>query len=99
MEALVANRLASPIPVPMVLFRAGGLARARVAEEGFGTEPALLNDVHPDHADGRLPVITYGHPKGRRTELKKVGAGLAVAGDGGIPVHARVFDGGAAEIL
>ncbi|WP_328895565.1 hypothetical protein [Streptomyces sp. NBC_00236] len=96
MEALVANRLASLIPVPMVLFRAGGRARARVVEEGFGTEPALLNGVHPDE---RLPAITYGHPKGLRTELKKVGAGLAAAGDGGIPVHARVFDGGAAEIL
>lgn len=101
-EALVANRLASPMPMPMpmpmVLFRAVGRSRARAVEEAFGTEPALLNDVHPDHADERLPAITYGHPKGRRTELKQVRAGLVVTGDGGIPVHAGVFDGGAAEI-
>ncbi|MDH6129248.1 transposase [Kitasatospora sp. GP82] len=48
--------------------------------------------------DDQFPVIKYGHPKDRRTDLKQVQVGLAVTGDGGIPVHARVFDGGAAEV-
>ncbi|MFF2964566.1 hypothetical protein ACFVT1_38085 [Streptomyces sp. NPDC057963] len=45
-----------------------------------------------------FPVIGYGHPKDRRVDLKQVQAGLAVCADGGIPVHARVFDGAAAEV-
>ncbi|MDH6221589.1 IS1634 family transposase [Streptomyces pseudovenezuelae] len=45
-----------------------------------------------------FPVIKHGHPKDRRVDLKQVQAGLAVTGDGGIPVHARVFGGGAAEV-
>ncbi|WP_326659042.1 hypothetical protein [Streptomyces sp. NBC_00385] len=98
-EALVANRLTSPMPMPVLLFRAGDRARTRVVEEAFGTEPALLDYDRPDHAYAPLPAITCGHPKGRRTELKQVRAGLAVTGGCGIPVRARVFDGGAAEIF
>ncbi|MFF0156946.1 IS1634 family transposase [Streptomyces sp. NPDC005263] len=45
-----------------------------------------------------FPVIGYGHPKDRRFDLKQVQAGLAVSADGGIPLHARVFGGGAAEV-
>ena len=48
--------------------------------------------------DEQYPVISYGHPKDRRVDLKQVQAGLAVTADGGIPVHARVFGGGAAEV-
>lgn len=48
--------------------------------------------------DEQYPVISYGHPKDRRVDLKQVQAGLAVSADGGIPVHARVFAGGAAEV-
>ncbi|WP_329611640.1 IS1634 family transposase [Kitasatospora herbaricolor] len=48
--------------------------------------------------DDAFPVIKHGHPKDRRVDLKQVQAGLAVSGDGGIPVHARVFGGGAAEV-
>jgi len=40
----------------------------------------------------------WGHPKDRRPDLKQVQTGLAVAGDGGIPVYARAYDGGAGEI-
>jgi transposase len=40
----------------------------------------------------------FGHPKDRRPDLKQVQAGLAVAGDGGIPVLHRAFDGGAGEV-
>ncbi|MFJ9445893.1 IS1634 family transposase [Kitasatospora sp. NPDC101235] len=141
-EALVANRLTSPMP----LFRVGDWARVWAVEEVFGMEPALLNDdrlaraldaiaphleqlagtvgaraiaefgidvsrlhwdmtsmsVHgaypQEDQDEQFPVIKYGHPKDRRTDLKQVQAGLAVTGDGGIPVHARVFGGGAAEV-
>ncbi|MET7356704.1 IS1634 family transposase [Streptomyces mirabilis] len=141
-EALVANRLTSPIP----LVRVGDWARVWAVEEVFGIEPALLNDdrlaraldaiaphldqlagtvgaraiaefgidvarlhwdmtsmsVHGAYSqedqDEHFPVIKYGHPKDRRTDLKQVQAGIAVSGDGGIPVHARVFDGGAAEV-
>jgi transposase len=40
----------------------------------------------------------FGHPKDRRPDLKQVQAGLAVSGDGGIPVLHRAFDGGAGEV-
>jgi hypothetical protein len=132
-EALVANRLTSPMP----LFRVGDWARVWAVEEVFGIEPALLNDdrlaraldaiaphleqvpgtvgaraiaefgidvsrchwdmssmsVHgvyvEEDRDDQFPVIKYGHLKDRRTDLKQVQAGIAVTGDGGIPVHAR----------
>ncbi|WP_331742799.1 IS1634 family transposase [Kitasatospora sp. NBC_01300] len=141
-EALVANRLTSPIP----LFRVGDWARTWAVEEVLGIEAGLLNDdrlaraldaiapkleqlagtvgaraitefgidvsrlhwdmtsmsVHGayplEDQDDAFPVIKHGHPKDRRVDLKQVQAGLAVTGDGGIPVHARVFGGGAAEV-
>lgn len=40
----------------------------------------------------------FGHPKDRRPDLKQVQTGIAVSGDGGIPVFHRAFDGGAAEV-
>ncbi|MDQ2877002.1 MAG: IS1634 family transposase, partial [Actinomycetota bacterium] len=40
----------------------------------------------------------FGHPRDRRADLKQVQAGIAVSGDGGIPVFHRAFDGGAGEI-
>ena len=48
--------------------------------------------------DENFPVIKFGHPKDRRVDLKQVQAGIAACADGGIPVHAKVFDGGAAEV-
>jgi hypothetical protein len=39
-----------------------------------------------------------GHPKDRRPDLKQIQTGLAVSGDGGIPVFHRACDGGAAEV-
>ncbi|MGX1886474.1 IS1634 family transposase [Streptomyces sp. NPDC055287] len=44
------------------------------------------------------PAPAYGHPKDRRTDLKQIQAGLAVTGDGGVPVFHRAYDGGAAEV-
>jgi transposase len=48
--------------------------------------------------DSAFPQVRHGHPKDRRFDLKQVQAGLGVSGDGGIPVFAKVFDGGAAEV-
>jgi transposase len=55
----------------------------------FGAYP----DPDPDYA-----VPKYGHPKDRRPDLKQVQTGLAVTGDGGVPVFHRAYDGGAAEV-
>lgn len=35
----------------------------------------------------------YGHPKDRRADLKQIQTGMAVTGDGGIPIFHRAFDG------
>jgi len=51
-----------------------------------------------DQADEDYPEPRYGHPKDRRTDLLQVQAGIAAAGDGGIPVYHRAYDGGAAEV-
>ncbi len=49
-------------------------------------------------ADEDYPAPAYGHPKDRRTDLLQIQAGIAAAGDGGIPVYARAYSGGDAEI-
>ncbi|MFD4144338.1 hypothetical protein [Streptomyces sp. NPDC058572] len=59
---------------------------------------SVHGDFPAEDQDEQYPVIGYGRPEGRRVVLKQVQAGLAVSADGGIPVHARVFDGGAAEV-
>lgn len=41
---------------------------------------------------------SYGHPKDRRVDLKQIQTGLAVTGDGGIPLWHRAFDGRAGEV-
>ena len=84
-----------------------GTAGARAIAE-FGIDVSRLHwdmtsmSVHGAYpAEGQdedFPVIGYGHPKDRRVDLKQVQAGLAVTADGGIPLHARVFDGPAAEV-
>jgi transposase len=43
-------------------------------------------------------VPRFGHPKDRRPDLKQVQTGLAVSGDGGVPVFHRAYDGGAGEV-
>ena len=48
--------------------------------------------------DDDLPAPSFGHPKDRRTDLKQIQAGLAVAADGGIPVFHHAYDGNAAEV-
>jgi Domain of unknown function (DUF4277) len=51
-----------------------------------------------DQVDDEHPAPAYGHPKDRRTDLKQIQAGIAVAGDGAIPVFHRAYDGGAGEV-
>jgi hypothetical protein len=48
--------------------------------------------------DEDYPEPRYGHPKDRRPDLLQIQAGIAAAGDGGIPVYHRAYDGGAAEV-
>ncbi|QFQ99376.1 IS1634 family transposase [Streptomyces phaeolivaceus] len=58
-----------------------------------------LHGAYPaDDQDEEYPQVKHGHPKDRRFDLKQIQTGLAVAGDGGIPLLSRVIDGGAAEI-
>jgi transposase len=51
-----------------------------------------------DQVDTDHPVPKFGHPKDRRPDLKQIQAGLAVTGDGGVPVLHRAYDGGAGEV-
>ena len=51
-----------------------------------------------EHPDEDYPAPSWGHPKDRREDLLQVQAGIAAAGDGGIPVYARAYSGGAAEV-
>jgi hypothetical protein len=76
------------------------------AIEAFGIDVARLHwdmtsiSVHGEygqHEEG-FPVPKFGHPKDRRPDLKQVQTGIAVSGDGGIPVFHRAFDGGAGEV-
>jgi transposase len=47
----------------------------------------------PDH-----PAPKFGHPKDRRPDLKQIQTGLAVTGDGAVPVFHRAYAGGAGEV-
>jgi transposase len=51
-----------------------------------------------DTTEEGLPLPKFGHPKDRRPDLKQIQTGIAVSGDGGVPVFHRVFDGGAGEV-
>ncbi|MER6076463.1 DUF4277 domain-containing protein [Streptomyces sp. NPDC001817] len=139
-EALVANRLTSPLPLQHV----SHWARDWAVEEVFGLSADILNDgrlaraldaiapnlegivgsvgaraidvsglgvtrLHWDMTSMSLhgayeeteedcPAPAYGHPRDRRTDLKQIQAGLAVTGDGGVPVFHRAYAGGAAEV-
>jgi transposase len=62
------------------------------------TSMSVCGAYPAEDQDPAFAQIKHGHPKDRRFDLKQVQAGLGVAGDGGIPVFAKVFDGGAAEV-
>ena len=56
-----------------------------------------LHGAYPECEDGFIEP-SYGRPKDRRPDLKQVQTGLAVSGDGGIPVFHRAYDGRAGEV-
>lgn len=56
-----------------------------------------LHGVYPGARDD-APLPRFGHPKDRRPDLKQIQTGIAVCGDGGVPVFHRAFDGGAGEV-
>lgn len=60
------------------------------------TSISLYGDY--DHAKEDFVGPRFGHPKDRRPDLKQVQTGLGVAGDGGVPVFHRAYDGGAGEV-
>src|SRR5260370_125783 len=84
--------------------RGRGRARAEIAELGVDVSrlhwdltSISLYGAYPE-ADEESPAPRWGHPKDRRPDLRQIQAGLAVSGDGGIPVFHHAYDGGAAEV-
>ena len=85
---------------------AGAVGAAAIA--GFGVDVARLQwdmtsiSVHgaydQDEQDPAYPQVRFGHPKDRRVDLKQIQAGLGVSPDGGVPVFARAYSGGAGEV-
>jgi hypothetical protein len=82
----------------------GGVGAAAITE--FGLDVSRLHwdltsislcGAYPQ-ADEEYPAPRWGHPKDRRPDLKQIQTGLAVSGDGGIPVFHRAYHGGAAEV-
>jgi transposase len=51
-----------------------------------------------EQADPEYSAPRFGHPKDRRPDLKQIQTGLAVTGDGAVPVFHRAYDGGAGEV-
>lgn len=60
------------------------------------TSISLYGDY--DQADEGFAQPRWGKPKDRRADLKQIQTGLGVAGDGGIPIFHRAYDGGAGEV-
>ena len=89
---------------PHVQEIAGSVGAKAIAE--FGIDVARCHwdmtsiSMHGafEDQDEAFTQVRYGHPKDRRVDLKQVQAGIAVTGDGGIPVLARAYDGGAGEV-
>src|SRR6266849_6834874 len=82
----------------------GGVGAAAISEFGVGVSrlhwdltSISLYGAYPQ-ADEEYPAPRWGHPKDRRPDLKQIQTGLAVSGDGGIPVFHRAYGGGAAEV-
>ena len=60
------------------------------------TSISLFGDY--DQPEDGFVEPRHGHPKDRRPDLKQVQTGLAVTGDGGIPVFHRAYHGGVGEV-
>lgn len=82
----------------------GSIGAQAIAE--FGIDVARLHwdmtsiSLHGDYdtTDAEYAQPSYGHPKDRRVDLKQIQTGLAVTGDGGVPILHRAFDGRAGEV-
>jgi transposase len=77
--------------------RAIGVFGLDVARLHWDLTSISLYGAYPDPDDGFV-TPRYGHPKDRRPDLKQVQTGLAVTGDGAVPVLHRAYDGGAGEV-
>ena len=82
----------------------GSAGAAAISEFGVGVArlhwdmtSISLYGAYPE-TDEDYPAPRWGHPKDRRPDLKQIQTGLAVSGDGGIPVFHRGYDGGAGEV-
>jgi transposase len=82
----------------------GGVGAQAIAEFGIDTTrrhwdmtSISLHGAYEDPDTG-YPMVRFGHPKDRRTDLKQIQTGLAVAADGGIPILHRAISGGAGEV-
>ena len=82
----------------------GSVGAAAISE--FGVDVARMHwdmtsislyGAYPG-TDEDYPAPRWGHPEDRRPDLKQIQAGLAVSGDGGIPVFHHAYDGGAGEV-
>lgn len=82
----------------------GSIGARAIAEFGLDvsrlhwdmTSISLFGDY--DRLEDGFAEPSYGHPKDRRVDLKQIQTGLAVTGDGGIPILHRAFDGRAGEV-
>jgi transposase len=50
-------------------------------------------DQAPAFEKDRPPLITFGHNKDHRPDLKQLLYGLTISADGAVPVHCKVWDG------
>ena len=105
-EALNDDRLGRALDAiaPRLEAIVGSVGARAIAE--FGLDVSRLHwDMtsislhgHYDEVDESHVRPRYGKPKDRRPDLKQIQTGLAVTGDGGVPVLHRAFDGGAGEV-
>ncbi|MEV6742712.1 IS1634 family transposase [Streptomyces sp. NPDC051104] len=105
-EALNDDRIARALDAvaPELDAVTGSVGAAAIA--AFGLDVSRLHwdmtsiSLHGafEDVDENFPAPRWGRPKDRRADLKQVQTGLAVTGDGGIPVFHRAYDGGAAEV-
>lgn len=89
---------------PVLAGIVGSIGARAIGE--FGLDVARLHwdmtsiSLHGDYdtiEDG-FAEPSHGHPKDRRPDLKQIQCGLAVTGDGGVPILHRAFDGRSGEV-
>src|SRR5437867_2756405 len=86
--------------LPVVAEFGRRLRIAEIVDELCPVRPVAwisLYGAYPQ-ADQEYPAPRWGHPKDRRPDLRQIQTGLAVSGDGGIPLFHQAYDGGAAEV-